>query len=138
MSKTKLLDRVSAKLVKTEWAERVVSPAYDMLQGAEREKLMDEDPYVFLHVTSGKSSLSAEKRSAANSEALKRLFDAGAYSDTLDSALYLYKLSYEEHHQTAIVGDISIEAFEDGRIMPHERTREFRANDLATIWKRSG
>ena len=50
MSKAKLLDRVSAKLVKPEWAERVVSPAYDMLRGAEREKLMDEDPYVFLHV----------------------------------------------------------------------------------------
>tara|TARA_B100000579_G_scaffold396508_1_gene375406 strand:+ start:29946 stop:31145 length:1200 start_codon:yes stop_codon:yes gene_type:complete len=138
VSKTKLLDRVSAKLVKTEWAERVVSPAYDMLHGAEREKLMDEDPYVFLHVTSGKSSLSTEKRSAANSEALKRLFDAGAYSDTLDSSLYLYKLSYEEHHQTAIVGDISIEAFEDGRIMPHERTREFRANDLANHLEKIG
>ena len=131
MSKAKLLDRVSAKLVKPEWAERVVSPAYDMLRGAEREKLMDEDPYVFLHVTSAKSSLSAEKRSAANIEALKRLFDAGAYSDTLNSALYLYKLSYEGHQQTAIVGDISIEAFEDGRVIPHERTREFRANDLA-------
>ena len=131
VSKAKLLDRVSAKLVKPEWAERVVSPAYDMLRGAEREKLMDEDPYVFLHVTSAKSSLSAEKRSAANIEALKRLFDAGAYSDTLNSALYLYKLSYEGHQQTAIVGDISIEAFEDGRVIPHERTREFRANDLA-------
>ena len=131
VSKAKLLDRVSAKLVKPEWAERVVSPAYDMLRRAEREKLMDEDPYVFLHVTSAKSSLSAEKRSAANIEALKRLFDAGAYSDTLNSALYLYKLSYEGHQQTAIVGDISIEAFEDGRVIPHERTREFRANDLA-------
>ena len=131
VSKAKLLDRVSAKLVKPEWAERVVSPAYDMLRGAEREKLMDEDPYVFLHVTSAKSSFSAEKRSAANIEALKRLFDAGAYSDTLNSALYLYKLSYEGHQQTAIVGDISIEAFEDGRVIPHERTREFRANDLA-------
>tara|TARA_B100001778_G_scaffold277601_1_gene241281 strand:+ start:260 stop:1459 length:1200 start_codon:yes stop_codon:yes gene_type:complete len=131
VSKAKLLDRVSAKLVKPEWAERVVSPAYDMLRAVEREKLMDEDPYVFLHVTSAKSSLPTEKRSAANSEALKRLFDAGAYSDTLKSALYLYKLSYEGHQQTAIVGDISITAFEDGRIIPHERTREFRANDLA-------
>ena len=138
MSKAKLLDRVSAKLVKPEWAERVVSPAYDMLRGAEREKLMDEDPYVFLHVTSAKSSLSAEKRSAANIEALKRLFDAGAYSDTLNSALYLYKLSYEGHQQTAIVGDISIEAFEDGRVIPHERTREFRANDLANYLENIG
>jgi len=131
VSKAKLLDKVSAKLVKPEWAERVVSPAYDILRGAEREKLMDEDPYVFLHVTSAKSSVPEESRTAANNEALERLFAAGAYSETLDSALYLYRLTYEGHHQTAIVGDISIEAFEDGRIIPHERTREFRANDLA-------
>tara|TARA_Y100000996_G_scaffold403496_1_gene376518 strand:+ start:704 stop:1903 length:1200 start_codon:yes stop_codon:yes gene_type:complete len=138
VSKAKLLNRVSAKLVKPEWAERVVSPAYDMLRGAERQKLMDEDPYVFLHVTSAKSSLPLEKRTAANSEALKRLLDAGAYSDTLDSALYLYKLSYEEHQQTAIVGDISIKAFEDDRIVPHERTREFRSNDLANHLEQIG
>ena len=131
VSKAKLLHKVSAKLVKPEWAERVVSPAYDMLRATEREKLMDEDPYVFLHVTSAKSSLPAENRTAANNEALKRLFDAGAYSQTLNSALYLYRLTYEGHRQTAIVGDISIEAFEDGRVIPHERTREFRANDLA-------
>ena len=60
VSKAKLLDKVSAKLVKPEWAERVVSPAYDMLRATEREKLMDEDPYVFLHVTSAKSSLPVE------------------------------------------------------------------------------
>ena len=106
VSKVKLLDKVSAKLVKPEWAERVVSPAYDMLRATEREKLMDEDPYVFLHVTSAKSSLPVESRTAANNEALKRLFDAGAYSQTLNSALYLYRLTYEGHRQTAIVGDI--------------------------------
>ena len=48
VSKAKLLDKVSAKLVKPEWAERVVSPAYDMLRATEREKLMDEDPYLSL------------------------------------------------------------------------------------------
>ena len=95
VSKAKLLHKVSAKLVKPEWAERVVSPAYDMLRATEREKLMDEDPYVFLHVTSAKSSLPVESRTAANNEALKRLFDAGAYSQTLNSALYLYQLTYE-------------------------------------------
>ena len=78
-------------------------------------------------MTSAKSSLSAEKRQPLILKPSKGLFDAGAYSETLNSSLYLYKLSYEGHQQTAIVGDISIEAFEDGRVIPHERTREFRA-----------
>ena len=52
MTDLDLLSRVSAKLVKPNWAERVVSPAYDMLRASERDKLMQEDPFVFLHVTS--------------------------------------------------------------------------------------
>lgn len=138
MGDAKLLNKVSAKLVKPEWAERVVSPAYDLLRTAEREALMQEDPYVFLHVTSAKSAVTEKSRTDANKAALKRLFEAGVYSDPDSPSLYLYKLSYEGHEQTAIVGDISIEAFEDQRVIPHERTREFRATDLANHLEKIG
>ena len=138
MADIKLLNKVSAKLVKKEWAERVVSPAYDMLRTAEREKVMKEDPYVFLHVTSAKSTFTEKSRTDANKAALKRLLKAGVYSDEDSPSLYLYKLSYEGHQQTAIVGDISIEAFEDQRVIPHERTRELRATDLANHLEKIG
>ncbi|MBT95842.1 MAG: hypothetical protein CL431_07735 [Acidimicrobiaceae bacterium] len=138
MADIKLLNKVSAKLVKKEWAERVVSPAYDMLRTAEREKVMKEDPYVFLHVTSAKSTFTEKSRTDANKAALKRLLKAGVYSDEDSPSLYLYKLSYEGHQQTAIVGDISIEAFEDQRVIPHERTRELRAIDLANHLEKIG
>ena len=59
-----LLKRVKARIVQPEWAERVVSPAYDVLRPFEREKLMDQDPYVFLHVTSAKGTESWSSRNA--------------------------------------------------------------------------
>ena len=46
-----LLTRVEAQLVRQEWAERVVSPAYDALRPEQRFDVMKKDPYVFLHVT---------------------------------------------------------------------------------------
>lgn len=126
-----LLQRIKARIVLPEWAGRVVSPAYDVLRPFEREKLMDQDPYVFLHVTSAKKTENRETRTEANAAALKRLYEAGAYSDIAEPSLYLYKLVLDGHEQIAVVGDVSLEIFEAGRIMPHERTRQTRADDLA-------
>ena len=47
----RLVRRVRARLVEQNWAERVVSPAYDAMRPEQRADLMAEDPYVFLHVT---------------------------------------------------------------------------------------
>ena len=92
MTDLDLLSRVSAKLVKPNWAERVVSPAYDMLRASERDKLMQEDPFVFLHVTSSHTSKTGKDRTKLNKKALKRLLDAGVYSENQDPSLYLYRL----------------------------------------------
>ena len=112
-----LLQRVKARIVQPEWAERVVSPAYDVLRPFEREKLMEQDPYVFLHVTSAKGTESKETRTDANAAALERLYEAGAYSDIVEPSLYLYKLVLNGHEQIAVVGDVSLEIFEAGRIL---------------------
>ena len=75
-----LLQRIETRIVLPEWAERVVSPAYDVLRPLERDRLMDQDPYVFLHVTSSKSDETEVAKTNANFEALKRLYEVGAYS----------------------------------------------------------
>jgi len=133
-----LLQRVKARIVQPEWAERVVSPAYDVLRPFEREKLMEQDPYVFLHVTSAKGTESRETRTDANAAALERLYEAGAYSAIAEPSLYLYKLVLNGHEQIAVVGDVSLEIFEAGRIIPHERTRQTRADDLANHLEKIG
>ena len=95
-----------------EWAERVVSPAYDVLRPLERDRLMDQDPYVFLHVTSSKSDETEVAKTNANFDALKRLYEVGAYSAKAEPSLYLYKLKQNQHEHIAIVGVVSLQIFE--------------------------
>ncbi len=125
------LQRVAARIVLPEWAERVVSPAYDVLRPFERQKIMERDPYVFLHVTSSTGSEDKESRTIANAAALERLYDVGAYSEPIQPCLYLYRLVLNGHQQVAVVGDVSLEFFGRGQIVPHERTRQNRSDDLA-------
>ena len=133
-----LLQRIETRIVLPEWAERVVSPAYDVLRPLERDRLMDQDPYVFLHVTSSKSDETEVAKTNANFDALKRLYEVGAYSAKAEPSLYLYKLKQNQHEQIAIVGDVSLQIFESGGIVPHERTRQNRTDDLANHLKEIG
>ena len=137
-----LLRPFPARLVRPEWASRVVSPAYDGLNAAARRALMDRNPYVFLHVTrSPEDSVSEsglDELAEGNAAALRRLLDAGAYSPPADPALYLYRLRLDGHSQTGIVADLPVDAYTDGRLLPHERTRATREEVLAKHLSRVG
>jgi len=104
----------------------VVSPAYDSVRPEYRAELMATDPYVFLHVTRSPGDVTDVKASELgkqNAAALQRLLDADLFSEVRDPRLYLYRLRYRGHEQTAVVGDVSLHGFVDGRILPHERVR---------------
>jgi len=137
-----LLQRVEAQLVRQEWAERVVSPAYDALRPDQRVELMERDPYVFLHVTRSfgddQSQVTPEEVSASNAEALSRLMAAGVYEQERSPSLYLYQLRSGDHQQTAIVGDVPLPAVKEGRIIPHERIRPRRSLHLADHLEKIG
>ena len=137
-----LLQRVETQLVRQEWAERVVSPAYDSLRPHQRYELMERDPYVFLHVTRSfgddRRQVTPEEVSASNAEALSRLLAAGVYEQVRTPSLYLYQLRSGEHQQTAIIGDIPLSAVKEGNIIPHERTRPNRSMYLADHLKKIG
>ena len=130
-----LLQRVEAQLVRQEWAERVVSPAYDALRPEQRLEIMEKDPYVFLHVTRSfgddESAKTAEEVSDSNARALSRLLSENIYESVRTPSLYLYQLRSENHQQTAIIGDVPLSVVEEGRIIPHERIRPNRSLHLA-------
>ncbi len=137
-----LLQRVEAQLVRQEWAERVVSPAYDTLRPHQRYELMERDPYVFLHVTRSfgddQRQVTPEEVSASNAEALSRLLAAGVYEEAREPSLYLYQLQSGDHEQTAIIGDVPFPAVKEGRILPHERTHPHRSLHLADHLEKIG
>ena len=130
-----LLQRVEAQLVRQEWAERVVSPAYDALRPEQRLEIMKKDPYVFLHVTRSfgddDSAKTAEEVSDSNARALSRLLSENIYEEVRTASLYLYQLRSKNHYQTAIIGDVPLAVVEEGRVIPHERIRPTRSLHLA-------
>jgi uncharacterized protein (DUF1015 family) len=143
-----LLRPVATRLVRPEWATRVVSPAYDSVRPERRRELMAADPYVFLHVTrspgdtvdpdTGSPLESHEEVTEANAAALDRLYAADVFTEVAPPSLYLYRLTKDDHTQTAIVGDVDLRGLDDGRIGPHERIRPQRATLLADHIERVG
>ena len=134
-----LVKRVRARLVEPDWADRVVSPAYDAMRPDQRLALMDEDPYVFLHVTrspvEGEDPDEVNERNAAS---LERLLREQVFSDVRDPGMYVYRLRTATHEQTGIVADVHLSGLEDGRIGPHERIQPQRAGHLADHLTRVG
>jgi uncharacterized protein (DUF1015 family) len=137
-----LLQPFPARLVRPEWATRVVSPAYDGLNAAARRSLMEENPYIFLHVTRSPEDTTTgpglDELADGNAAALERLLELGVFDEPAEPALYLYRLSLDGHSQTGIVADLPVDAYTDGRLLRHERTRESREEVLAKHLSRVG
>lgn len=133
-----ILRPVTTRLVRPEWATRVVSPAYDSVRSDERRALMERDPYVFLHVTrspgdgvpAGETE-TADEANEANAAALERLLAADVFGPVRPAGLYAYRLATGDHVQVAVIGDVDLTGLDDGRIGPHERIQPHRATLLA-------
>lgn len=140
------LEPVRARLVRPDWALRVPSPAHDLLTPADRRRYVAANPDTFLRVTRGPEDVepggewSSAEAVAASREALGRLLAAGAYGELAPPALYLLRLtasaggatpSADPHAQIGIVGNLSVDDYEQGVIRVHERVHEHRAGHLA-------
>jgi len=124
-----------AYLVRADRARHVVSPAYDSLTTAERRRFMDDHPDSFLHVTrspqdAGENLRTPLELAKANAAQLERILTEVNY-ELLGPAIYLYRLTIDDHEQTAIVADVPLDRYENGTIRPHERTNVDREDLLA-------
>jgi uncharacterized protein (DUF1015 family) len=137
-----LLRPFPARLVKPEWATRVVSPAYDGMNAEARRELMEDNPHVFLHVTrspeDAEAGIDLDELTSGNAQALERILDAGAYEPMAEPAIYLYRLELDGHIQSGIVADVAVDAYADGRLRRHEHTHDGRENVLASHLSRVG
>jgi uncharacterized protein (DUF1015 family) len=133
-----------AQIVRAEWAEHVVSPMHDALSREERSALLAERPYSWLHVSRTPDDapdgqeVDPEALDEANAAALQRLLDADLFEAFSEPALYLYRLRSADHEQTGIVGEVSPQAFVDGRILGHEGVQPERVDALGLHLARLG
>ena len=125
-------------LVKPEWADRVISRAYDNLTADQRRSIARDNPYSYVNVTrSGEDLLDDENLSVdtlvtQGAVALTRLLDAGVFAPTLRRSLYLYRLTHARGSQTGMICTVAVSGFAEGRIRIHEGVREDRAELLTS------
>ena len=127
----------SGQIVEPDWAEQVVSPAYDSLTVSQRQAFRSENPNSYLHVT--RSAEDEEDGDVIDSttlvrrgrESLDRLLDMGAFGDPSDPpAFHVYRLSLDDHSQLGLICEIDPEYFA-AVARPHEATQPQRAALLA-------
>ena len=117
-------------LVKPEWADRVISRAYDNLTPGQRRSIVMENPYSYVNVTRssldrvGDEDLSLDRLVKQGAAALTRLLDAEVFAPTGRRAVYLYRLTHARGSQTGLICAVAVSGFDEGRIRIHEGVRE--------------
>lgn len=140
----RILTPFRALLVRTEWADHVVSPMHDALSREERAAILEQRPYSWLHVARTPDDVpdgqevDPEVLDEANIAALQRLLDADLYEGFPEPSLFVYRLRVGDHVQTGIVGEVPPVAFTDGRVLGHEGVQPERVDALGLHLTRLG
>ncbi|TVR22576.1 MAG: DUF1015 family protein [Nitriliruptor sp.] len=120
---------ISARLVTPEHAATVVSPAYDALDEQARAARAASQPDCFLTaLPSGGIEPGTLRR---NRRAVDRLLREGRFTELRTGLLVVLELSDADRRLTAVIGDVDVAAYLDGRIRPHEHVRPDRVDELA-------
>ncbi|MTV24804.1 DUF1015 domain-containing protein [Nitriliruptoraceae bacterium ZYF776] len=126
------LQPVRGHLVVQDRAHRVVAPPYDALDPHSRAAVAASDPDSYLgalppggEVTDPDAAL---RRCRGH---LAGLLAAGRFAPLPGPSLLVLGLGAPPSRALAIVGDVEVAAFADGRVRPHERVRDDRVHDLA-------
>jgi uncharacterized protein (DUF1015 family) len=120
-------------VVADEGAHGVVAPPYDALSPAQRRALAAADPNSFLNVlppAGPEATADLEHTLAACRRNLDRLIADELYVPLPAPILAVVALGEAPDRSVGIVGDLPVEAFSDGRVLPHERIRDDRVDQL--------
>ena len=122
-------------LVSPERAGAVIAPPYDALTAEERRRYADAHPENYLNAMrsveeyASDPSPGREALIERNAHFLRRCVDEGVFV-AQPPCVFVYRLSCLGHVQRGIVAEMSIRAYLDGRIKPHELTHAAREDAL--------
>lgn len=116
-------------------AAAVAAVPYDVVSREEAARLAEGRPLSFLHVSRAEIDLPTETNpySDAVYQTAARNFDRLKTSVPLvqedTPSLYLYRLTMGSHEQTGLAACFSLDEYEQGSIVRHERTRKDKEDD---------
>lgn len=118
-----------------EYAERVASVPYDVIDTAEARDLARDNPQSFLHVIRPEIDLPEDTDPYSDAVYARGAENLAAFADgettTRDDApaLYIYRIDAGEHAQTGIFGCVSVADYDADVILKHEKTRPSKEDD---------
>jgi uncharacterized protein (DUF1015 family) len=118
-----------------EYAGKVASRPYDVLDSDEAREEAKDNPWSFLNVVKPEITLPVDvdhyspEVYQAGSRNFLRLVDSGVFFQDKSDSLYIYELTMNGRSQTGIVACASVEDYMQGRIKKHELTRPDKEND---------
>lgn len=112
-----------------EFAEKVISLPYDVMNREEAAKMAEDNPYSFLHICRSEIDLPEQDNPyhpdvyLKAKENLERFIREGIFIEDKEPALYLYRQVMNGRTQTGIVCTVSVDEYQDNTIKKHELTR---------------
>ena len=112
-----------------EYASKVVSLPYDVMNRKEATEMAEGNPYSFLHICRAEIDMPDQKDPYDKSvyEKARDNIDAflktGIFINEEKPALYLYRQIMDGRVQTGIVGCVAVDEYENNIIKKHELTR---------------
>lgn len=114
---------------KKEFAQKVISLPYDVMNREEAAEMAEGNPYSFLHICRAEIDLPEQENPYHSSvyekakENIGRYLQEGIFIQEERPALYLYRQIMDGRVQTGIVACVSIDEYRDNIIKKHEFTR---------------
>ncbi len=118
-----------------EYASRVAALPYDVMNSKEAAKMVEGNPYSFLHVDKAEIDLPAgtdlysEKVYLKARENLDKLVSDGICKQDENESFYIYRQIMNGRSQTGLVGCVSIDDYINNIIKKHELTRADKEAD---------
>ncbi len=118
-----------------EFAEKIASPPYDVLNSEEAREMAKNNPLSFLHVVKPEidlppgTDLYSDEVYQKGAENLKKLIAEGYMLQDPEPHYYLYRQIMGDHSQVGIVAGASVEEYDKDLIKKHELTRKAKEDD---------
>ena len=118
-----------------DFAEKIASPPYDVLDSREARDLVKDNPLSFLRVVKPEVDLSpdvdlySEEVYVQGARNLRRLMEDGLMVQDNKPAFYFYRQIMDGHSQTGLVASVSAEDYDNDVIKKHEFTRKEKEED---------
>jgi len=112
-----------------EYAEKVISLPYDVMNREEAAKMAEGNPYSFLHICRSEIDLPEQDNPyhpevyLKAKENLEHFVEEGVFIEDKEPSLYIYKQVMDGRTQVGIVCTVSVDEYQDNTIKKHELTR---------------